>query len=395
MKPTKLNLSSTNEEIISTILQEGKSVEYYHKKYYGGKHKYDKWQDEQLEMVQSLPEGSELLGDMVDYHSLTTGNRWKSFEVTSCYGVGNAYTRAFKFCYWDTYGSVGAFYRCVTTKGMSHVLVFPSHFFERYAERMEIGHRDAALVCEFFNRNHAFAITLSEEPDEKGRRKLILGAKEGVCYGFTRTNIESPEDLETRNNVFEVRTFLKYEQLTKKQQEECQIAREGAERGRLTDGAPLVHSATRAITDKDYAKKLEDIRAKDIGISPKQLKDLNKLLIGIVNVCDFVSGDLRKSLHSIAKGDVSSKEAVEVYNLSDIIAEHIRKDKDFVGKCGLDGMLEITHEWKGDNYDWNKWFWSLLSKIQNSKELEPLKMQCVQGQFTYAQIKTILKTMYT
>lgn len=107
MKPVKLSLSSTNEELLSTMMQEGKSVEYWHKKHYGGPVKYDKWQDEQLAKVQKLPAGEELIGEMVDYHSLTTGNRWKSFEVTSCYGKDNAFTRMFRFCYWDTYGSVG------------------------------------------------------------------------------------------------------------------------------------------------------------------------------------------------------------------------------------------------------------------------------------------------
>lgn len=395
-KTVKLSLSSTNEELLFTMIQEGKSVEYWHKKHYGGSRKYDKWQDEQLEKVQTLPAGSELLGEMVDYHSLTTGNRWKTFEVTSCYGVGNAYTRMFKFCYWDTYGSVGAFYNCVTDDDKYHQLfVFPSHFFHRYADRMGIKHRDAALVCEFFNRNHAFAIDISTEPDDDGRQQFIIGTKEGAGYGIARTKVMTHEDLR-RDNVFEVRTFLKYEQMSKRQREECENVRKLAETGSMTDGAPALHTIGRAMTDKDFLKDVMKHTASMLGITQKQMESLQLIMFAVMRTTEFVSGDIRKSLEVIKKGKGNS----ESRRLMDILARHIKENPDFFDNMSWHDTLHIVHEWKGDDYDWNKWFFSLCLRFKDHAHEEQVKAywdsimtQCVAGKFTYKSLDTFMQTM--
>lgn len=399
-KKVRLTLSSTNEELLYTMINEGQSVEYWHKKHYGGPRKYDKWQDEQLEKVQNLPAGSELMGEMVDYHSLVTGNRWKSFEVTTSYGVGNAFTRMFRFCYWDTYGSVGAFYNCSTSDGRHGLLVFPSHFFHRYADRMDIHHSDAALVCEFFNRNHAFAIDMSHEPDEEGHRQFIIGAKEGVCYGFSRTKIETPEDLYGNDNVFEVRTFLKYEQLNNRQLKECQRVRQMSEDFRLTDDAPAIHSIGRAITDKDYAEKMESIAARRFGLNAQQMQDCMKINYAVFHVADFVSSDIRNPLHALANGNAYEEGRAEAIRLMEIVASRIRETPDYFKSFSSYELLDITHEWKGDSYDWNKWFWSYLNnmrkvrKTDDEKEWYEYYMQkCKEHALTYQLIADIIKSM--
>lgn len=400
MKTTKLTLSSTNEELLYTMLHEGKSVEYWHKKHYGGKHKYDKWQDEQLEKVQTMPSGSEMIGEMVDYHSLTTGNRWKSFEVTSGYGVGNAYTRMFKFCYWDTYGSVGAFYNCVTADNKyNEILVFPSHFFLRYAERMGIHHRDAALVCEFFNRNHAFALVVSQDLDDDGRQQIIIGTKEGACYGFARTDVTSQEGLHHRDNVFEVRTFLKYEQLTKRQLEECQAVRDMAERGRLFD-APDINLIGRAMTDQNWYDDFLKHTARLLDIKYEQFKKLQFIMIGVLNTTDFVSGDLRGSHESFCNGELNSKPQRQGFRLMEILAKHIKENPRCFDIVTWHDILHVVHEWKGDNYDWNKWFWALCNKFKKEAKTEhdkskfdPLMQKCIEGKFTYQSIDALMQSL--
>lgn len=397
IKPVRLSLSSTNEELLSTMNTEGKHVVYWHKKHYGGPRKYDKWQDEQLAKVQELPGGSEIVGEMVDYHSLVTGNRWKSFEVTSGYGEGNAYTRMLKFCYWDTYGSVGAFYNCKTADmKYCQLLVFPSHFFLRYADRMGIQHRDAALVCEFFNRNHAFAIAMREDVDEKGRRQCIISVKEGVCYGFVRTTANTPEELCERDNVFEVRTFLKYEQLNNRQRKECEKVRELADYSRLTDGAPAIHSIGRAIKDEGYAEKMREHSASMLNLTKKQFKQMENLFYAVTNITDFVSGDLRKFLKFFTEGKTDTKSQEDFIRLLQIIAGHIKDNPNFYATFSFHTLVILTHEWKGDDYDWNKWFWSFLRFIQervsneeDKAQYEPLKEQCKRGEFTYKQIEAI------
>lgn len=396
MKPVKLSLSSTNEELLSTMMQEGKSVEYWHKKHYGGPVKYDKWQDEQLAKVQKLPAGEELIGEMVDYHSLTTGNRWKSFEVTSCYGKGNAFTRMFRFCYWDTYGSVGAFYKCTNDKGKNNLLVFPSHFFLRYADRMGIKHRDAALVCEFFNQNHTFAIEMSVDPDENGRRQFIIAAKEGVCYGFARTPIETHEDFCERDNVYEVRTFLRYEQLNSRQRKECQPVRELADMARLTDGAPDIHAAGRILTDENFAEDAMVSTAKILGLSTKQMEDYSMIHYAVLKSADFVSGELRGFIDSLAKGKIGDKLKAENQRLLEIVARRVRETNLTVKTFGYYELFDVTHEWKGDNYDWNKWFWSLCNKLKENANTEDkakfdgIMQKCIDGEFTYQSLEAYM-----
>lgn len=394
MKPVKLTLNSTTEEIVETMKKEGKSVEYWHKKHYGGPAKYDKWQDGQLAKAHDLPAESELIGDLVDYHSLTTGNRWKSFEVTTSYGIGNTYTRMLSFCFWDTFGSIGAFFKCRSQANKTSVLLFTSHFFLRYADRMDIQYRDAALVSEFFVRNHVLMTKLSDDLDEKGRRQVVIVFKEGVGYGYPRKKIDSIDDMNNNDNVIEIRTFLKYEQLTTRQMQEVNEMREAAEFSRSMDDAPAGHIIGRILQDDDFVKKSMDYSAKSVGLDIDTWKLCCKVCTKIICTADFVSNNIFKAYGDcVKKGSLSAFD--EMGRLQHIVTSRFREHPELKETFGWADMLDCTHEWKGDDYDWNKWLYGLLSEKNlakcNDKVIADLKQGAVRGEHSYESIMALFQ----
>lgn len=212
-----INLNTPSDVLMKELSEDREKAVFWLKKHYHGEKGYEKMRDNLLLKCKNTCKNQS--SDTVEYIS-RNGNRWIVFEYATYYpGASSSNCMPYAFCYYETYASIGAFIPGFSTdkrqKQMNSCIIYTSHFFERFCERLGIKFRSREMVKRFVECV-PLQMTTFEDPDENGQMKLNVRLPGSVGRGFRRGG---------EQNVFEVRTFLTDKQLSNKQLRETNPVR--------------------------------------------------------------------------------------------------------------------------------------------------------------------------
>lgn len=213
-----INLSTPSDDLWRVLLDEHDKAIYWMKKHFGGEKRYEMMRDDLLRRCERARKP--LASEVVDYTS-KAGNRWVCFEQATYYPESNgAFCLPLAFCYYETIGSIGVFsigyLRVYGEDKPDAIFIYTPHFFQRFAERMNIQGKSRELLMRFVELSPSF-MTSPITTDEDGRMKLDIRIPGGVCRGIMRKD---------KKNIFEIRTLLNDAQLSNKQLRETKDIRE-------------------------------------------------------------------------------------------------------------------------------------------------------------------------
>lgn len=212
-----INLNTPSDILMKELSEDREKAVFWLKKHYHGEKGYEKMRENLLLKCKNTRQNQS--SDTVEYIS-RNGNRWIAFEYAIYYPkAGSSNYMPYAFCYYETYASIGAFIPGFSTDKyqpqMNSCIIYTSHFFERFCERLGIKFRSREMVKRFVecvpHQMMAF-----ENPDENGQMKLNVRLPGSVGRGFRRKG---------ELNVFEVRTFLTDKHLSNKQLRETDPVR--------------------------------------------------------------------------------------------------------------------------------------------------------------------------
>ena len=228
-------------ELIKELTEEERKATFWLKKHYHGEKGYERMRDALL--VESNRMKKTKISDVVEYIS-PKGNRWMAFECCQYYkAAGHSNTTPMAFCYYETYGSVGAYIlgrSSYDTSGQNNfVLHFTNHFFLRFCMRLGVEMRSRWMVQRFVEVIPGFLIG-SNGVDEKGHRKFDVRLPGSIGRGIMYD--DAP--------IIEIRTYLTDQELNKKQWKETEVLRKTYERQTFE---PIDVRMGRIIRSDDFA----------------------------------------------------------------------------------------------------------------------------------------------
>lgn len=217
-----INLSTKNNDLIKELYFDKQRTIYWLIKQMGGEKKYEQMRDNLL--LKAKREKKIVTSDVVEYIS-KNGNRWLCFECARYYpDAYSAYTEPIVFCYYETYGSVGAFVPVkteynYTDKKNESCVIFNSHFFYQMSERMGLGYRSRDMIKLFIEYIPSMVFSFR---NDNGRTAIDVRLPGSIGRGFLRESDDY--------NVFEVRTFLADKSLSNSQKRVTKQLRENADK---------------------------------------------------------------------------------------------------------------------------------------------------------------------
>ncbi len=216
-----INLNTPSDVLMKEMETDQKKAIFWMKKYYHGEKGYERMRDNLL--MKCMETRQNQSSETIEYKSLN-GNRWIVFEYAIYYPeVGTANCMPYAFCYYETYASIGAFVPGFSpdkyNQKMTSCIIYTSHFFERFCERLGVKMRSREMVKRFIECVPQQFFTF--ETLEKGEQvKFNVRLPGSVGRGFKRN-----DDF----NIFEVRTFLTDKQLSNKQLRETEHVRKAGD----------------------------------------------------------------------------------------------------------------------------------------------------------------------
>ena len=246
-----INFSTPSEQLVRELTSEESKAVYYLRKHYHGEKGYEKMRDGLL--MKAYQSHKTEISDVVEYIS-PNGNRWMTFECCQYYKDANStYATPIAFCYYETYGSVGAYLLTQSTyeSDSKHKLVlhFTNHFFLRFCQRLGVEMRSRWMVQRFTEVISGYLIGHNGF-DDKGREKIDVRLPASVGRG-----IRIPD-----SPIVEVRTYLTDKELSKKQLRETEHLRKVYEK---TDFEPLEVKMGRIAHSEDFSgavmKEIENV----------------------------------------------------------------------------------------------------------------------------------------
>jgi hypothetical protein len=214
-----INLSTPSEQLLKELLSDTVKAEYWLKKQYHGEKGYQRMLDE-LELKCAKTRKNQK-SDIVEYKS-PTGNRWLVYAFCRCYAKAEvAKTTTVSFCYYETLGSIGAFFINYDKYDIDYlhpvVIIFTSHFFQRFCERLGIEYRSRAMVQRFCEVIPGYLIYTYKEKDKNGHIRVDVRLPGSIGRGIMRS--------EKGALVYEIRSYLTDKQLSKAQLRETEELR--------------------------------------------------------------------------------------------------------------------------------------------------------------------------
>jgi len=214
-----VNLSTPSEQMVKELLTDTVKAEYWLRKQYHGEKGYQRMIDE-LE-IKCAKTRKNQKSDIVEYKS-PTGNRWLVYAFSTCYDkAGVVKTNIVSFCYYETLGSIGAFFisydKYDVDRRLPVVVIFTSHFFQRFCERLGIEYRSRAMVQRFCEVIPGYLIYHYKEKDKDGHIRADVRLPGSLGRGIMRS--------EKGAIVYEIRSYLTDKQLSKSQLRETEEVR--------------------------------------------------------------------------------------------------------------------------------------------------------------------------
>jgi len=212
-----ISISTPHKQIVSELTEEEQKAFFWLRKKYHGDKGYEAMRDKLL--FQCRQSKKTQISDIVEYIS-PKGNRWMVFECCQYYKeAGSVNTMPVAFCYYETYGSVGAF---IVGRNMYDfknddkcVIHFTNHFFLRFCQRLGVEMRSRWMVQRFCEVITGYMFG-SNGVDEQGRLKVDVRLPASIGRGVMLK--DAP--------IIEVRTYLTDRELNNKQLRETKKLRE-------------------------------------------------------------------------------------------------------------------------------------------------------------------------
>lgn len=209
-----INLSTPPNKLLEELLEDKIKAKYWFIKKIGGDRKLNSLMGSLITKSERSKKNE--ISDVIEYNS-ANGNRWLIFACARYYE--EAYTSStsiISFCYYETYGSVGAFVPTTENEysNETNCIIYTSHFFLRFCDRIGLKYRTREMVRAFIE-HIPFALTQIYKDGDKMRVDIRL--PNSVGRGFVRDD---------DNRVIEIRTFLRDAELTNKQLRETQALRD-------------------------------------------------------------------------------------------------------------------------------------------------------------------------
>lgn len=216
-----INLSTPSQELLKELLSDYTKADYWLTKKLGGIKKQKELGDELC--YECLQEKKELaVSEPIEYIS-PNGNRWLMY-VSARRCNDHFYVTPLGFCYYETYGSIGAFVptQC-GSEDTNACLIFTSHFFLRMCSRLGVKARSRAMVKRFVEYMAGMVVSYRGE-GVHGKHEVDVRLPASIGRGRMRDDCDK---------VIEINTFLKDTELTKKQRKETEALRECASKVNL------------------------------------------------------------------------------------------------------------------------------------------------------------------
>lgn len=212
-----INLSTPSQELLKELLADYDKADYWLTKKLGGMKKQKELGDK-LALECIMKDKPFAVSDYVEYIS-PNGNRWIMYLSTRRFG-DKTYTTPLGFCYYETYGSVGAFVPMSddTSDSANSCIIFTSHFFLRMCDRLGIKVRSREMVKRFLEYLVGMMVSYRGE-GKHGKHEVDVRLPGSIGRGRIRE--DSPY-------VTEINTFLRDNELTRKQLEETKQLREAS-----------------------------------------------------------------------------------------------------------------------------------------------------------------------
>lgn len=237
-----ISMSMPAEQVRKELFSEEQKAVYWLRKSCHGDKGYEQMRDELVEKCTRTMKT--VISDVVEYIS-ASGNRWMAFECCQYYAkAGKAYTMPLAFCYYETYGSVGAYFvghGVYDIYDQKTVLHFTNHFFLRFCQRLGVPMRSRWMVQRFAEVIPGFLFGYNGI-DDKGRARFDLRLPGSIGRGVMV------------DGILEVRTYLTDKELNGKQRRETERLRENYERQSFE---PLYVRLVRLAKSEDFAGDME------------------------------------------------------------------------------------------------------------------------------------------
>ena len=204
-----INLSTPNKELIQELNADYEKLGYWMKKKIGGEKKLSQLQNELVRQYHLT--GKVQTSEPIEYIS-ANGNKWYGYYKTVKIG-GIIYPNSMGFCYYETYGSIGAFVPISnkSIEGVDGVVIFTSHFFLRLSQRLGVGVRSREVVKRFLEMLDNMVIQYNGDSDKR-KDEVEVSFSGSVWRGYWRHG---------DSNVVVLNTFLKHVELPSRQKDKA------------------------------------------------------------------------------------------------------------------------------------------------------------------------------
>lgn len=209
-----INYSTPIDELKKELFEEEGRAIYWLKKSYHGEKGYERMRDNLLMECNRTKKTQ--ISEVVEYIS-QKGNRWMAFECCQYYkGAGHSNTAPMAFCYYETYGSVGAYMVGHGAYDMTNrkktIIHFTNHFFLRFCQRLGVEMRSRWMVQRFVEVIPGFLFGPNGF-DEYGRQRVDVRLPGSIGRGILK------------DDIIEIKSYLTDKELNGKQLRETEKLR--------------------------------------------------------------------------------------------------------------------------------------------------------------------------
>lgn len=200
-----INLNTPNKELVEELRKDFNRV----KQWFSEKH-LTKKKVKQLAYIlerKCIDENLNFATSEPVEHITKSGNRWMVYLKSERQGEKTIIHQLQAFCYYETYGSIGAFIPILEGNKVNGCTIFNSHFFLRMKQRLGLGMLNKEVLKRFIEY-----ISLLHSED-KGKGEHGEHEAEVYLYGAVGRGIFRGDDFD----VLEVKTFLTESELSKSQ----------------------------------------------------------------------------------------------------------------------------------------------------------------------------------
>ena len=353
-----ITVTSSTAQILKELREEEPKAMYWLKKMYHGDKGYDRMQSGLIE--RAMDEQKDTRSEVFDYIS-PKGNRWMVFEHCRYHkDIHYARTTPIAFCYYETYGSVGAFLcghpQYNDNDNYAHAILFTDHFFLRFCQRLGVEMRSRWMVQRFLEIIPGIMFQTNGEKDQYGREKVDCRFPASIGRGIIRKD----------GPVIEVRTYLTDPELTPKQRRETKVLRKVGDRHNFD---PKDVKMARMLKSGDFGAAFEHELKQVIDMGADEQTVYMTAAIGVYVVralCDLNYADATDMRFWENHGEANK------YLLIDI-AEHWRDhkpvDREFVRKIEQIFKNDGIKDYNLPEFV-NYWFKIMQEDIDKLKEKE-------------------------